>query len=578
MFQKLRKILNKNFTIELFFMIFLMTLAGFFEAFSIGLLVPFMSFLVDPNVFLNNEYINKHFSNILTFNKNELIIISLILIFLSFFIKSLFLLWFNYKKNCYVFKVGNDLNYKIYSNNLVRPYTEQMYSKSSNIISTSLTQINVFINDVLLASLELTSELFIISFLILILFFVNPSLSFFVIIISLVLFFIFQVFTKSRLKRWGYIKNENEKKIVDQIQKSHGGIKEILIFLKEKFFIEQFEKIIHDRLKVLIKLQTLLDSPKIILELIAVTVFIIVIFFVLRFYSSISYYLPILGLYVAVSFKLLPALNRIIISVQKIKRSYSSIDNVAKEIDSYNKNKFLSEEIFNSQNLINVNFEDNIRINNVSFKYPNTDKFIFKNLNLEIKKGNIIGIVGKSGEGKSTLVNIICGFNLPSSGNISVDNLDIKKNLRGWRMLLGYIPQDTYLFDESIEDNITFFSEKEKKDLKKIEESLKISQLDREILSAQSDEKFTIGERGSFLSGGQAQRIALARTIYKDPEILIFDEATSSLDDENEKKILDAIKVFKRKKTIIIISHRTSTLSFCDMIYKIEEGNCRLIK
>lgn len=578
MFQKLRKILNKNYTIELFFMIFLMTIAGFFEAFSIGLLVPFMSFLVDPNIILNNEYVNKYFSNIFIFNNNELITISLTLIFLSFFIKSLFLLWFNYKKNCYVFKVGNDLNYKIYSNNLVRPYTEQMYSKSSNIISTSLTQINIFINDVLLASLELISELFIISFLILILFFVNPSLSFFVIIISLVLFFIFQVFTKSKLKKWGYIKNENEKKIVDQIQKSHSGIKEILIFLKEKFFIEQFEKIIHDRIKVLIKLQTLLDSPKIILELIAVTIFIIVIFFVLRFYSSISYYLPILGLYVAVSFKLLPALNRIIMTVQRIKRSHSSIDNVVREIDSYNKNKFLSEEIFNNKNLINVNFEDNIKISNVSFKYPNTDKFIFNNLNLEIKKGNVIGIVGKSGEGKSTLVNIICGFNLPSSGNIFVDNLDIKKNLRGWRMLLGYIPQDTYLFDESVEDNITFFSEKEKKDLKKIEESIKISQLDKEILSAQSDENFTIGERGSFLSGGQAQRIALARTIYKDPKILIFDEATSSLDDENEKKILDAIKLFKRKKTIIIISHRTSTLSFCDMIYKIEDGKCSLIK
>ena len=579
MYKKINYILSYSNRTKIIFMIILMTFAGLFEALSIGLLAPFITFLVDPTVIFNNQYIQTYFPSAYQLDKIDLISIGLVVIFLSFLFKSIFLLWFNFKKNKYVFSVGNELSLKMYSNYIAQNYALHVQNKSSSAISTFVSQINIFVYDILLGGLELSSELIIIIFLILILFFINPSLCIFVILFSSILFLLFHNFSKKKLKSLGILRITSEKKLFEQIQQSHSGIKEILIYLKEHHFINEFKRIIDERVFALIQLQSIMDAPKIVLELIAVMVFILVIFFILQINSNINYYLPILGLYVAVAFKLLPALNRVIITVQKIKRSISSIDEVLKQLNNFDKNKEQIDSFGNfKKNLKVFDFKSKILLKNISFKYPETENYIFKNLNLEINKGSTIGIVGSSGEGKSTLVNIICGFNLPCSGKILVDGVDIKHNIRGWRMLLGYIPQDIYLFNESIIENVSFFSDKKSINKKKIKEVSQMAQLDSVILSKDYKEEATVGERGAFLSGGQSQRIALARALYKDPEILIFDEATSSLDDENEKKILESIENLKRKKTIIIISHRKSTLGFCDMIYKVENGKCILKK
>lgn len=298
------------------------------------------------------------------------------------------------------------------------------------------------------------------------------------------------------------------------------------------------------------------------------------VYLIITYNSNFTYFIPILGLYVAVSFKLLPALNRIIVTTQKFKRSIASMEKIENELSNYRKNELLINDIISENNILPLNFEKNIIFNNISFKYSNMNNYVLEDLNLNIKKGEIVGIVGQSGEGKSTLVNILCGFVVPNSGHVLVDGIDIRENTRGWRMLLGYVPQTTYLFNETIRSNVSFFSDEGKVNEKKVDISLKAAQLESLIANTPLGKDSIVGERGILLSGGQIQRIALARTIYKDPEVLIFDEATSSLDSENEKKILESIKLFKGKKTLIIVSHRESTLSFCDKIYKVHNQKC----
>ena len=358
--------------------------------------------------------------------------------------------------------------------------------------------------------------------------------------------------------------------MVEKVQQSYNGLKEILIYLKESFFINTFEKIVGETTSVKIKTQTLVDIPKTFIEMIAVIIFIAVVLIIYFYNPNPSYFIPILGLYVGVSFKLMPALNRIIACSQNFKNTTATFHKISDEIDLFDKNLELIREIKENQ-ITPIKFNQKLILKNIFFKYPSKSEDLFDNLSLEIIKGQTIGIKGQSGEGKSTLINMICGFIIPNKGEILVDgNYSIQKNIRGWRSIIGYIPQQTYLFNGSIKENICF-SKNEPVNESFFNEVVNMAQLRDLVDLSPQKENTQVGERGILLSGGQTQRIALARCLYRNPQILILDEATSSLDENNEKKILDSIRLLKGAKTIIIVSHRDSALSFCDKIIHISK-------
>ena len=570
----LNEILEKKEKKYFFIIAFMMVIAGLLEVISLGILVPFISFLVNPEIFTSNSYVIKYFPSLSSIDYFGLLIISLSLILVAFIIKSLFMIWFHYKKNKFIYKINDNLSFKIFSYNIIRPYSHNLENNSSNLILNCINEVNIFVVGVLIGGLEFLSELVLIFFIVSMLFVINPIVSFFTFFIGLVLFLIFQSITKSRLKRWGFVRQNSEEQMIEKVQQGFNGIKEINIFLKERFFIESYMRATNMRSEVNIKYQTLIDIPKVILELVAIIVFVVMIFLILKSNQNVQYFIPIIGLYVGASFKLLPALNRIIVSSQKIKRSTSSIISIRSQLKDYEKSKKTINKILTQNTVTPLKFEKNIILRNIFFKYPDKKKFVLENINLNIKKGETIGIIGKSGEGKSTLVNIICGFIEPTQGTICVDDMNIQTNLREWRAILGYIPQVTYLFNDTIYNNICFYSDNDKDEDKKFREILEISQLKSFLEEIPLNKETIVGERGVLISGGQAQRIALARNIYKDPQVMILDEATSSLDFENEKKILETIQSFMGKKTIIIISHKESALSFCDKVYKVQNGKC----
>ncbi len=348
-----------------------------------------------------------------------------------------------------------------------------------------------------------------------------------------------------------------------------------MIYLKETFFLNTFEKIVKETSILNIKRQTLADIPKTIIEIIAIIIFIVVIIVIYSSNSNPSYFIPILGLYVGVSFKLMPALNRIIVASQNLRNASVSLDKISNEVSKYYENLQQIKELKHNNQVDQIEFAHKINLKNIYFKYPTKKETLFENLNLEINYGETIGIKGKSGQGKSTLINMICGFIVPDSGLVSVDNKKIHNNIRGWRSNLGYIPQSTYLFNGTIKENICFSQNNEIDEIL-FSNVIEMSQLKEVIENSPDKENTLVGERGILLSGGQAQRIALARCLYKNSKVLILDEATSSLDEYNEQKILESIKLLKRKKTIIIVSHRESTLSFCDKVFYLNNKNLEI--
>jgi ABC-type multidrug transport system fused ATPase/permease subunit len=573
----LNEILEKKEKKYFFIIALMMVISGLLEVISLGILVPFISFLVNPEIITLNSYVIKYVPTIRSLDYFSLLILSLSLILVIFLIKSSFLTWFHYKKNNFIYNINDNLSFKIYSYNITKNVSYNLENNSSNLILNCINEVNIVVDGVLLAGLEFVSEVLLIFFIISLLFIINPTVSLFTFFLGLSLFLIFQRYTKIRLQKWSFIRKTSERQMIEKVQQGFSGIKEISIFLKERFFIESYMNAVKKTSAIYIKIQTLMDLPKIILELVAIIVFVVMIYLILKSSQNIQYFIPIIGLYVGASFKLLPALNRIIVSTQKIKRSSLSLITIKNQLKDYDKNKKIINKILTQNTVTPIKFEKNIVLSNIFFKYPDKKNFVLENINLNIKKGETIGIIGKSGEGKSTLVNIICGFIVPTEGKIFVDGIDIQTNLREWRSILGYIPQTAYLFDDTIYNNICFYSDNSETEEKKFKEIVEISQLKSFLQEIPLNKETIVGERGAMLSGGQAQRIAFARNIYKNPQVMILDESTSSLDFENEKKILETIQSFTGKKTIIIISHKQSVLSFCDKIYKIQDQKCTQI-
>ena len=227
--------------------------------------------------------------------------------------------------------------------------------------------------------------------------------------------------------------------------------------------------------------------------------------------------------------------------------------------------------MISNQIIPKLEFNKIINIKNLKFSYKNSEKKILNNINLEIRKNDCIGIIGESGAGKSTFIDVLMGLNKPTKGEITLDDVNILQNRRGWQKMIGYVPQSIYLIDESIKKNIAFGEDDV--NIGKLNQVLKQSGLEQFVENLANKENTIIGEKGAKISGGERQRIAIARSLYKNPDLIIFDEATSSLDLETEKKVLETIKHLKEEKTLIIISHRMNTLNYCNKIYELKDGN-----
>ena len=549
------------------------------ETIGIGLIIPLVTAITAPQNILSNEIVLKIVNNFLPFintgengelilSQSGLILAFGIFILFFFFIKNLFILYSNWIQNKKINQISLELSQKLYNLYLGFPFEFHTKTNKSvlynNIlhITTVVTGLEAF----LLIIIEILVALGILA-LLLSQEFIGTLL---ILFILLVLSYFLYYFTVQNLANWGKKRFHFQGfklKIVGQVL---DGIKELKILNRNKFFFNKFSENESKDLVLSNYIKIISLTPRFFYEIVFILCIFLFLFYQLNYYSDTKEIIPILALYAAAFFRLLPSANRILQHSQRL----MNISKIIKEI--HEEFKSLNVNLIKKNNGKTFEFKKEIKIENLSFHYDERKKNIIKNLNLKINFGEQIGIIGESGSGKSTIINLLTGLLSPKNGSIKADDVDIENNISCWQKQIGYVPQDTFILDDTLLKNIALgITEKDILN-NKIEQVLEQTRIKNFVNSLPKGLQTEVGEDGAQISGGQKQRIGIARALYLNPKLLILDEATSALDVEVESEILSEIKKLKNKITIIVISHRASALVGCDKIYKLEKGNLNL--
>ncbi len=568
-FSKLWSLLDLKYRLRLLNLLLATILITILEMLSIGMIIPITYFFF--NVDGNDYFFVQHLFNFLKilsakFNQEEIIILFIfvvIIFFIKFIFQTLFVFYqakFNADMQVFISKKMLD-RFSLFS------FSDYTKNNSSDLLRNINNEVNVLANNVSMPTLQIVTEFFVIFGMIILLFFVNISVTLITSFIFLFFGFILLSSTKKVLVLAGEERQKFDGLRIKILNAIHGGFKEIKVLNKLNYFIDRYNSS-NKKFAYSYKKQIALSQlPRFLLEILTViSLLILVIILILKNHSNIEI-ITFLSIFAGCAFKIMPAANRIIRSLQMLKFGKSSIQIISNFLL---KNNFvLIPSKINSNNKNDVFFE----IRNLDFSYDNKrNDFQFKNLNLKLKKNDAIGIIGPSGSGKSTLVNFILGLETINNGTIETYGESIYDDIFSWRSKIGYVPQDIFLFENSIKENIALGINKNEINDQKILDVLQKVQLKKFITNLKEGIDTPVSERGLNLSGGQKQRLGIARALYNNPEILIFDEATSALNAEIENEIIDQIYQLKEDVTLIIITHKPSILKNCNKIYKMVNG------
>lgn len=568
--KKLKIILPNNFIISLYFLTFFFFISIFLEMLSIGIIIPFLGILSGNS----SSFELKEFSSYVSIffgNEYDLINILLFLIFLVFTLKTIFLTIFSFLQNKIITNIRLFVSNKLYEVYLFQSHIFFL-NKSSSVLIRNISETDLIAKYVKNLAL-LINEIFVfISITILLLFVVPIPTIFIICIIGSASLFIFK-FSKKNLYFLGKNRMLFFARRLKNLQDTFGLIKEIKIYNRA----ENYKYIFNHNNKQIVKsdfMQSFIESlPRYLLEWTIVIASLILISVLIFLGKELTFIITILGLYALSAYRILPSITRITNSFQFIEYNRPSFDLIFNELQQ----KYIQDK--KTFNCSKADIYKSIVIKNLYFSHSSVDKKILNNINLKINFGESIGIIGESGIGKTTIINLISGLIKPVSGKILIDGKkDIFENINKWQNSIGYVPQNIYLSDDTIKKNIAFGIPSNRINIALLKKSIVQSNLSKFIKNSRLGVDTPIGEFGSKISGGQKQRIGIARALYNDPKILILDESTSSLDIQTEKRIIQEVRLFKNKKTVIIISHRLSSLKYCDSIYELNSLGLKKIR
>ena len=563
-------ILNKKEKIFFTTIIFFSIIQALLELIGIAAVIPLVTYLLKPEAIGNLGFLSELINLEKITSKENIITIFCIILFLIFLIKNLIIVFTNTLTYKFIYSIRSKLYKNILNKILHQDYLFFVKKGMSKIFNVTFSEVNNYTANIVRPIINFITE-FLISFTIVFLIVFSGYLEGLFIILPMIILagLILKKINKS-IKHWSSSRILNNENIFNLNFSLVNGIKEILIFGKIKKILNNFSTSLNSLEKVDAKNAVIVTIPRVILEQFIILVLILIILSMYYAGESSDSIIIILSFFLAAAYRLVPSFNRIFVAHQQIKFGKPSQPLISEYYNLKNKNLFTDDQNIDENNLNLINFEKNINLKNISFSYSDNNDILHK-LNFTINKFDVIGIIGESGSGKSTFVNILTRLIKPDSGNLSVDNTEIKslQNIRNYQNLFNITSQDSFLLNGSIKDNIVFGGDS-KISLKKLEESIKFARLDKMINELQDGIETDVGLTFKKLSSGQKQRIALARAYYLDREIIIFDEATNALDEENESKVIENIFKLKSKKTIIIISHNEKNLKGCDKIFKFE--------
>lgn len=571
--KKLFNILSLRERKQATFLMILILLMAILEAIGVASILPFIAVLSEPSLIETNEILKalyQYSKKIGVTNKKNFLfflgVLVFILLIISISVKAITAYFSAYFIKMCEYNLGKRLAEKY----LNQPYSWFLNRNSADLGKTVLSELAIVTENGLSPIVSLFAQSFIVLALLILLFLIDIKLALIIGAIFSAFYLLIYSFLRSYLNRIGVeLKNANKLRFTS-LSELFGAIKEVKIGGLEKTYVKRFARPAENFARNQYIFQIINQLPRFALEAIAFGGMLIVVLYLMSRDQSFTKVLPIIALYALAGYRLMPAIQQIYISISQMRFVSPVLNSVYKEI------KNLNYITINNKNM-NLSFNNYISINNGSYTYPNSNKEALKNINLKIIPQTTIGIVGPTGSGKTTLVDIILGLLELQKGTLEVDEKIIgENNIRSWQRSIGYVPQHIYLSDSSIESNIAFGVKKNEIDHEMVVRAAKIANL-HEFVSSELDNKYQtiVGERGVRLSGGQRQRIGIARALYHNPKVLVLDEATSALDGNTEKIVIEAVNKLRSDMTIIMIAHRLSTIEKCDLVYLLERGQLK---
>tara|TARA_B100000941_G_scaffold290290_1_gene271878 strand:+ start:669 stop:2402 length:1734 start_codon:yes stop_codon:yes gene_type:complete len=564
--KKIWNILNDNQKKQFYFLIILLILGTFFELLSIGLVFPVVSILFDVGN-QSTQFLKKLFNLFSNdISQDKMVLISLSLLVIIYLIKNLVLTIIAKIEVSKIVKIKFEIADSLYRKFITNPYRFHLNNNSSNLINFTTNQIDSFSNS-MFNCVILAAEILIILGVISVLFFTEPGGTTIIALLASIFGLTFYKVMKKRISKLSQEMSDNRSYKIKNLQESFGSIKEIKIYNKEKYFFNLFN--IYNKKVVDIEgYETFLKRlPRLWFEFLCVLIFVTFLIFTISLSNiDIINLTPILGLFGVATIRLIPSINRILLAIQTINFGEAALIMLDQNLNSIQQPRKVNNISPNKNK-----FTKNLTFENVSFSF-NKEKKIVDNINLNIERGDFVGFFGETGVGKTTLLNILLGLIKPTFGKIKIDGENIENDLAQWQSKIGFVPQSIYLLDDTIIKNIAFGVSDIEIDHEKMKSIIRDSQLEKFVLNLPKKENNLVGERGMQISGGQLQRIGIARALYINPEILIFDESTSSLDNETELKIMETIKNVKKDKTVIFVSHKKTPMKFCNKLFEIKKS------
>ena len=536
---------------------------------GIASVLPFMHIAADPNSINESYWLNLAYT-FLGFESHRAMLIftgvSMLLLLMLANGFSAYTTWYQHKIS---WDTAHNISTRLLKSYLDRPYTFFLKNNTAELQSKIVLEVGQICSGVLIPLTDLVARILVIIVIFCLLLLVNTKLALIIVSVLGTAYGLVYLFRKSYLERLGNERMNANLNRFKSLVEALTGIKASRVYDAKDFFFKRFETASENHSRIQPQVQLVSIVPKYLIELLAFGGIIGVTIYLVATSGDLTSSLPILSLYAIAGYRLLPSLQRAFLAMTKLKHTFPVVDSLYEDL-----NYSASAETVNDERNQILHFENKIKFDQIKFSYEEADQVILTDIDLEIRKGEIVAFVGTTGSGKTTLIDLIVGLLQPDSGEVLIDDQPLNKtNTKSWQKQIGYVQQDVFLFDDTVKSNIAIGVEEDQIEEEGVIRASKIANIHSFIQKEMKDGYDTeIGERGVRLSGGQQQRLGIARALYRNPSVLILDEATSALDGVTESKVIDSLKKYQDDLTMIIIAHRLSTVRHADCIYILEKG------
>lgn len=576
MVKKLLGLLNRKQKANIVFLLVLMVIGALLETVVVSLVMPLVTVIMNPNMIHDTKWLKRIYDCLGCKTDNGFLIAIIITMIVGYAFKNIFLYFMYYQQAKFVTENQFKMSKQLLSNFLNKPYEYYLNASTGNIIRIIQGDVgNVFalLNNLL----QFLTEGFVAASLVVLLLAIDPLMTVIIIIILLGTMVGSKMIMKDKLTKAGEESQHYSGMMNKWMIHSIEGIKDIKILHKEDSFVQIYEENGKKNTIAQRKNATMSQAPRLLIEGISMCGMLLMIALMLAGGREISGMLAQIAAFAMAAVRLMPSANRMNTYLNAISFLEPSLRTVCEDIDTTEMIKKAKKKQKIAETPLDE-IKDKIEMKDICYHYPNTEEAIFQHVGMTIPVGKSVAIIGSSGAGKTTVVDILLGLLEPQAGKILADGVDVKQNYAGWLSKIGYIPQTIFMIDDSIKNNIAFGVPERDIDEKRVWEVLEEAQLADHIRSLPRGIDTGIGEKGVRMSGGQRQRLGIARALYHNPEILVFDEATSALDNDTEAAIMESINHFRGQKTMVIIAHRLGTIKDCDLVYRVDNGTITLEK